>query len=68
MKFSAEVTDAVVRELRRAQDEARTLGHGYIGTEHLVIVFSEMEASRGANNIRAQGISPDVDALRSALA
>lgn len=53
----AELTDAVLRALERARDEARTHGHGYIGTEHLVIVLSE--TGRAADNLRAQGIAPD---------
>lgn len=64
MEDRVEVTDEVMEALGRAQDEARALGHGYVGTEHMLIAFSQM-ACRGAEGLRAQGVT--VDALRAEL-
>lgn len=60
MEMRAELTEVAEKGVERAQDEAVALGHGYIGTEHLVIAFSAGEDSRAAQNIQAQGVGPEV--------
>ena len=42
-----------------AQDEARTLGHGYIGTEHLLIALLVLGTGTGVERLTAAGISAD---------
>lgn len=50
----------------RAQDEARRLGHGYIGCEHLLIALAGgPEDDLAASAMRRAGLS--ADALREAL-
>jgi ATP-dependent Clp protease ATP-binding subunit ClpA len=42
----------------RAQDEARALGHAYIGTEHLLLGIAAGEGA-AAKVLRSHGITPD---------
>lgn len=43
--FEVEVTDEVVAVLERAHDEAIALGHGYVGTEHVLIALAARHGS-----------------------
>ena len=52
-RFTTPAREAVVQ----AQVEARELGHGYIGTEHLVLGILSREASPGARALRRLGIT-----------
>ena len=49
-----------------AQDEARALGHGYIGTEHLLLGILREEEGLGARVLRSLGV--EVDATRAQVA
>ena len=40
-----------------AQDEARSLGHGYIGTEHLLLGILREEEGLGAHTLAALGVT-----------
>jgi len=42
-----------------AQDEARSLGHGYIGTEHLLLGLIREEEGLGARALESLGVSVD---------
>lgn len=59
MDLHRDVTDDVIQALKRAQDEARSLGHGYIGTEHLLIVFADQPGAAG-DAVRASGLSGEL--------
>lgn len=59
-KLGTGVRDALVR----AQDEARALGHGFIGTEHLMIAIVSDERSRRGAELRAKVA---IDELRRAV-
>lgn len=48
----------------QAADEARSIGHAYVGTEHLLLALAAWDGPVG-RLLRQQGASPD--ALRSAL-
>jgi ATP-dependent Clp protease ATP-binding subunit ClpC len=48
-----------------AQDEARTLGHGYIGTEHLLLGLVREEEGLAARTLRGLGVT--LDGARSAV-
>ena len=64
MEDRVEVTDEVMDALGKARDEARALGHGYVGTEHILIAFSQVPC-RGADTLKVQGVT--LDALRAEL-
>ena len=55
----AQVSDEVKAILRTAQDEAREMGHGYIGTEHVLIALLGQGSSPGIDEARRQGATPD---------
>jgi ATP-dependent Clp protease ATP-binding subunit ClpC len=53
-------TDRARRVVVRAQDEARTLNHDYIGTEHLLLgLIHEGVGGMAAKALESMGISPD---------
>ena len=54
------------RVLRRARNEAVALGHGYVGSEHLLLGLAQEEEDGAAETILESGLSPE--GLRSALA
>jgi ATP-dependent Clp protease ATP-binding subunit ClpA len=49
-----------------AQDEARALGHGYIGTEHLLLGILREEDGLGARVLRSLGVTVDETRVRVA--
>ena len=49
-----------------AQDEARALGHGYIGTEHLLLGLLREEEGLGARVLQSLGVT--VDEVRARVA
>jgi ATP-dependent Clp protease ATP-binding subunit ClpC len=51
-------TDRARRVVVRAQEEARTLGHSYIGTEHLLLGLTR-EGGVGPRALEALGISTE---------
>lgn len=59
MTTTDEMSDDCRTVLLRAQDEARVLGHGYIGTEHLLIAVLSAGDGPGVAEARRQGASPD---------
>lgn len=52
--------------LRRARNEARALGHGYVGSEHLLLSLVQEEGSEAARALQDAGLSQS--AARSAVA
>lgn len=58
-RFSREARAAVVQ----AQEEARLLGHDYIGTEHLLLGIAAQNAGAGAGALAASGV--DLAKLRT---
>jgi len=65
MGLLADVSATVKAMLGTAQDEARALGHGFIGTEHLVIALLGDVDSPGVAEARRQGATAE-DACRRA--
>jgi ATP-dependent Clp protease ATP-binding subunit ClpA len=57
-------SDVLVQALERAQDQARSLGHGYVGTEHVVVALAEAPG-RVSSELATQGIA--VEAVRDAV-
>ena len=51
-------TDSARNVLVRAQEDARRLGHGYIGGEHLLLALAEADEPAGAI-LRDQGVTPE---------
>jgi ATP-dependent Clp protease ATP-binding subunit ClpC len=49
-----------------AQDEARSLGHGYIGTEHLLLGILREEQGLGARVLRSLGVTVEETRVRVA--
>lgn len=45
--------------LSLARTEATRLGHGYVGTEHLIVALAEQPASAAANVLSALGFAAD---------
>lgn len=43
----------------RAQEESRALGHGYLGTEHILIAVAGEQHGAGGAALRALGLSAD---------
>ncbi|HUR01789.1 MAG TPA: Clp protease N-terminal domain-containing protein [Nonomuraea sp.] len=70
MGLLAKLNPAVVEILTAAQDEARSLGHGYIGTEHLLISLLTDGSGAKVVEARRQGASAERarDAARQAFA
>jgi ATP-dependent Clp protease ATP-binding subunit ClpC len=54
-KFTPPARQAVVL----AQDEARGLGHDYVGTEHLLLGLVREEAGGAARVLASLGVTPD---------
>jgi ATP-dependent Clp protease ATP-binding subunit ClpC len=63
MGLLAQIAPTVKDALSVAQDEARGLGHGYIGTEHVLIALLGADSTSG-NELRRQGAT--VEAARVA--
>jgi ATP-dependent Clp protease ATP-binding subunit ClpC len=53
-------TAAAKTVLERALYQALSLGHDFIGTEHLLLAFLHVGESRGARILGARGLSYDV--------
>jgi len=56
-------TDSARASIARAQDEARGLGHEYIGTEHILAALAADERGVGGQVLRDCGLT--ADAIRS---
>lgn len=54
--MSYSITDAAVRALAAAQDEAIRLGHDYVGTEHLLLGVLRAAEPQDPPLLRALGI------------
>jgi len=52
-------SDATKQVISLAVDEARKLGHRYIGTEHLVLALVAQEKSIPSQVLRAEGVNAD---------
>jgi ATP-dependent Clp protease ATP-binding subunit ClpC len=57
-------TDQARRVVVQAQEEARTLGHNYIGTEHILLGLLGEPEGAAAQALSSLGISLDLDAAR----
>lgn len=57
-------TDDARRLVVQAQEEARSLNHDYIGTEHLLLALVRYPETKGADVLRGLGI--DLDVARAA--
>jgi hypothetical protein len=51
-------TDSARQVIVRAQEDARRLGHGYIGSEHLLLAAAEADEPAGAI-LRDHGVTPE---------
>jgi len=60
-RFTQQARDCVAQ----AQEEARSLGHHYIGTEHILIALTAQE--RGAGGLALRTLGVNADELRDAL-
>jgi ATP-dependent Clp protease ATP-binding subunit ClpC len=58
-------TEETRKMIAKAVEEARKLGHRYIGTEHLMLALIDLDGSLPAKVLRAQGV--DSNQLRSKL-
>jgi len=68
MSFQGRFTENARKALGLAQEEARSLGHNYVGTEHLLLGIIEVEDSTasevlGEMNVTADGIREQVERL-----
>ncbi len=52
-------TDRARRVVTRAQEESRSLGHGYVGTEHLLLALTRDEEGVAARVLADAGVSGD---------
>ena len=52
-------TDRARRVVTLAQEESRTLGHGYVGTEHLLLALTRDEGGVAARVLADAGVSGD---------
>ena len=52
-------TDRARRVVARAQDESRSLGHGYVGTEHLLLALTRDDDGVAARVLADAGVSGD---------
>lgn len=59
MSLLERFTDEARSALVVAQDEARALGHGYIGTEHVLIAILGSGDTPALDEARRQGATPD---------
>ncbi len=57
-------TDQARRVVVQAQEEARTLGHNYIGTEHILLGLLGEHEGPAAQALSSLGVSLDLDAAR----
>lgn len=53
------LTKCAQNALRLARNEARGLGHNYVGSEHLLLGLAEESEGRAARLLRASGLEPD---------
>ncbi|MUL40465.1 hypothetical protein FZ103_04600 [Streptomonospora sp. PA3] len=60
-RFTADARQAVIL----AQEEARTIGHRHIGTEHLLLALAAEGAGTGSQALHEHGADPDT--LRAAV-
>jgi len=60
----SKLTSEVKAVLMAAQDEARALGHGYIGTEHVLVALLTTASTPGVSAVLAGGVT--VDGARAA--
>jgi len=59
------MTDAASKVVVRAKDEAESLGHNYIGTEHILLGLLRVEDELGAKALNSLGVT--LEAARSAV-
>lgn len=59
MGLLSQVTANVKEILVTAQDEARAIGHGYIGTEHLLVALLSSPETPAVEEAVRQGATPD---------
>jgi ATP-dependent Clp protease ATP-binding subunit ClpA len=52
-------TDSARECVAQAQEEARKLGHGYIGTEHLLVAVAAEKQGLGGHVLRRHGVTPE---------
>jgi ATP-dependent Clp protease ATP-binding subunit ClpA len=52
-------TDAARECVTQAQEEARKLGHGYIGTEHLLVAVCAERQGLGGHVLRQHRVTPE---------
>lgn len=53
------LTRCAQNALRLARDEARGLGHNYVGSEHLLLGLAGEPEGRAAQLLRASGLKPE---------
>ena len=53
------LTSGAMRSIETAVDEARRLGRGYVGTEHLLIGLAREEGEVAAEVLRSMGVGVD---------
>ncbi len=68
MSFQGRFTENARKALGLAQEEARNLGHNYVGTEHLLLGIIEVEDSTSSEvlnelNVTADGVREQVERL-----
>jgi ATP-dependent Clp protease ATP-binding subunit ClpC len=54
-----DVSDQLSRVIALAVEEARELGHGYVGTEHLLIALARQRATSTASILAWHDLSPE---------
>jgi ATP-dependent Clp protease ATP-binding subunit ClpC len=59
------ITPRVDQLMRTAAREAKSLGHRYIGTEHIVLAMLDLGEGIGFGVLRTLGVTPD--AARAAI-
>jgi ATP-dependent Clp protease ATP-binding subunit ClpC len=52
------VSESTRQALRDAEDEARTLRHSYVGTEHLLLGLLRVDDGRAAATLASLGVTP----------
>ena len=62
MRFEDRFTENAKRVFTAAQEEAAKLGHGYVGTEHLIIALADIQNSGASRVLRENGL--DAEFLR----
>ncbi|HOB20447.1 MAG TPA: Clp protease N-terminal domain-containing protein, partial [Candidatus Atribacteria bacterium] len=65
MAFFGKFTERAQRAFIYAQEEARNLGHNYVGTEHLLLGLLRESDGAAARALRGLGI--DIDAVRDRI-